>query len=496
MSTTFGVDDVAPEPERLQHDPALIEAMLGSKPDLVDAQGVPVPAENTHPLVAATGLAYRSHRPLVLSPDAVWLTIAQGFALHVLQHAVDLRERLVAHDGRRKLVVECEAVSDVADWRQAISGFAAGIADAIGPGLAHALECDFTTTGELERTVSRAVMMNTFRAYFDYEPLCICGIPTVTLTGTSADWRSIRERFDVIAEYNLGWWHRRLVPVLDQLVASAEGRADRNFWQCIWQPQEIYCGDDDVQGWVQRFFPYSGETGDRRNEMREWTLPRRAHRKPVEPPPERRQWLCAGVKSSDFPRGLARVPVRLRDPNGNATPLAILCGFLGVTQDDRGAVHPNIGWAMTTRSIQDVLDDLAPMVRRIVPEAEDSNPVRRVSADSSETPAHLIAFWERFGPAAAIGGLLVHTKHLASTKHGMAFASLDSGMLALQPSERKRRLRSGRTRSVRARRVLWCPKAGQPQVVADSLLEFFERLTEGQPPWFLRPGYEPLASSP
>ena len=36
-----------------------------------------------HPVVAAIHLAFSDHRPLVLSPDILWLLIAQGFANHV-----------------------------------------------------------------------------------------------------------------------------------------------------------------------------------------------------------------------------------------------------------------------------------------------------------------------------------------------------------------------------------------------------------------------------
>ncbi|HUQ06910.1 MAG TPA: DUF4419 domain-containing protein, partial [Kofleriaceae bacterium] len=35
-----------------------------------------------HPFVAAVHAAFDEHRPLVLSPDAVWLCIAQGLATH------------------------------------------------------------------------------------------------------------------------------------------------------------------------------------------------------------------------------------------------------------------------------------------------------------------------------------------------------------------------------------------------------------------------------
>jgi hypothetical protein len=44
-------------------------------------------------------------RPLILGPDAFWLTIGQGFAQHVNLHHEALRDRLVRHEGKRQLVV-------------------------------------------------------------------------------------------------------------------------------------------------------------------------------------------------------------------------------------------------------------------------------------------------------------------------------------------------------------------------------------------------------
>jgi hypothetical protein len=44
-----------------------------------------------NPLFDAVLLAFYDHRPLALSPDMVWLAIAQGFASHVNLHAEEMR---------------------------------------------------------------------------------------------------------------------------------------------------------------------------------------------------------------------------------------------------------------------------------------------------------------------------------------------------------------------------------------------------------------------
>ena len=50
--------------------------------------------------------AYADHRPLVLTPDVVWVVISQGFARYVNEHAEEMRSLLVSHEGKMDLVVQ------------------------------------------------------------------------------------------------------------------------------------------------------------------------------------------------------------------------------------------------------------------------------------------------------------------------------------------------------------------------------------------------------
>ena len=47
------------------------------------------------PLLAAVYAAFSQHRPLVLTPDAVWITIAQGVAHQMAIHGERLRPGFV-----------------------------------------------------------------------------------------------------------------------------------------------------------------------------------------------------------------------------------------------------------------------------------------------------------------------------------------------------------------------------------------------------------------
>ena len=91
MSACFPVDDVDPAAEPPDRTCTLRE-LLGDALAIGGDEELRVLSEGAvHPLLAATHLAFAEHRPLVLSPDAVWLTIAQGVAQHVRLHAHELR---------------------------------------------------------------------------------------------------------------------------------------------------------------------------------------------------------------------------------------------------------------------------------------------------------------------------------------------------------------------------------------------------------------------
>lgn len=132
------------------------------------------------------------------------------------------------------------------DWVNVFPEFAQKIEGYIGPKTRAMIECDFSTTGVVERTVSQIVLMESVKAFFNYIVRCGCGnqisffsfvftpfllplclthtgIPFIQLTGTVQDWENIRSRTDQLRDFDLDWWIDDLNPVLDQLVAAAGG---------------------------------------------------------------------------------------------------------------------------------------------------------------------------------------------------------------------------------------------------------------------------------
>src|SRR5262245_22657558 len=107
-NATFAVSDVAPATEPLQeltYHQAVANFVGGPVESCSKYHGRLVANVVSHPLIAALHGAFASHRPLRLSPDIIWLTITQGFAVHVSRNAEGLRRHFVSHEGKVKIVV-------------------------------------------------------------------------------------------------------------------------------------------------------------------------------------------------------------------------------------------------------------------------------------------------------------------------------------------------------------------------------------------------------
>lgn len=367
----FEVDDVAPAADRL---PALdaqgIDRAFGGAPIAMGVSaGELVSASTTTPaLLETVHLAFSAHRPLVLTPDAIWLTLAAGLAIHLRENA-HTTERLVRHEGKKTLSVEG---GDGTRWDEIVDRFAEAMASDTGPGLVSLFTTSFSTTTPVDRTASRILLMEGMKRHFEYETRCICGIPSIRLAGTVADWRDIKRRVEVMSELDLSWWTTALLPLCDRWIATAEGRPDRAFWQSIYKPRAAY-GADLVTGWLVRLFPYleerelapndfaplgAGEMEDDGGSPMQALVRRMTavearrtawRRERVFPTPQCSpdEFLHSPIGSGAFPSGRTNVEVRVRWPHGESD-VVLAGGLLGVAQDPTTlALAPASGWVVS-----------------------------------------------------------------------------------------------------------------------------------------------------
>jgi hypothetical protein len=307
-----------------------------------------IPSRLRHPLIDAIHIAFSQHRPLTLSPDAIWLVITQGFGHHVAENAEELRRRLVRHQGKHELTVLTQDLT-LSSFAGAIACFSELIKREIDPVLHETLICDFSTTSAAIRTASEVALMDSFSSYFTYFVGCVCGIPKITIEGTPDDWQRMRARVEVLATYGLEWWVSRLRTILDEFVRAAEGRPNQEFWRAIYKPKSAYA-QYMVTGWIADLFPYLGDPPERRrnplyeSDQRNWAVP-------VDYSIDTRFYPAfnnstdSGVSSAAFPSGISSARVKVSFPDKTQTELDLLGGFLAIKQDPPDlALSPLISW--------------------------------------------------------------------------------------------------------------------------------------------------------
>lgn len=350
-------------------------------------------------LAKAVHAAFYGHHRLILSPDVIWLTIAQGLAHHVAQNAEELRSAFVDHEGKKELVVERPQFvkgSPRNDWEGVFPDFAAQIAANTKHGVAELVQSDFSTTGPAERIASQVTLMDAVQHYFSYTMCCGCGFPAITLSGTPQDWEAVRAKAARLAAYGLDWWLRALLPALDQFVAAAHGTPDLAFWRslCNINTGTSFPIYEPLTGWIQVFFPYLLRPGSDFDRGREAQGP-----KAEGMPMQRNTCLdnyaashaaqvnvtnfkggrgsfgmggCgsdddegdptsgtkSGVKLELFPPGLSSAPFLYKDvATGVAHQMAFFSGATCLVQHDDGALEPKVGWAVLDSGLTGALEN-------------------------------------------------------------------------------------------------------------------------------------------
>ncbi|MEO6036893.1 MAG: DUF4419 domain-containing protein, partial [Saprospiraceae bacterium] len=116
-------------------------------------QGELVPTYGANAIVVAMVLAYADHRPLVLSPDMIWLLLLQGFGAHIEAHPEQMRHYFVDFEGTKQLQVKRDWIKGDPNnpWENVFEEFSEQIAKNTKDSLARTCLPRFSTTGPVEK---------------------------------------------------------------------------------------------------------------------------------------------------------------------------------------------------------------------------------------------------------------------------------------------------------------------------------------------------------
>ena len=293
-----------------------------------------------HPFFYGMYDAYAEHRPFVLSPDMVWMLISQGFSHHINANPERYRDRMVDFQGKLSLAVESDKPLEEARWDELIPQFAEEIKKNTKGTIAETIIADFSTTTSYEQIASEITLMETTKAYFDFVVIyAACGIPEITLLGTTEDWQKVYDKTMQLRSFDLAWWVDELKPILKQFVKASEGDVDTKFWRNMfkWHTQKEYGAPNIIDGWIVKFYPYDKD--GKRFDLKTLT------------------------RNSNLPDEMAEADVRFVEifPDGSSaeTMIELYGGFVGLEQNPENyALTPKIGWKV-------VKNDDTPMVERM-----------------------------------------------------------------------------------------------------------------------------------
>ena len=268
-----------------------------------------------------------------MTPDSVWIAITTSLANYVDRNAEAMRSKFVKHDGQKELVVYALGNIMTANYDQLVKDISQKIEENTIDDIRTWMECDFTTSTELTKIVSRIVLMGAVKNYFSYKMVLKCGVREVTLDGTVDDWKLIRTRVAKLATYNLPeltQWSEVLEYVMDEFVAAFETGANKEFWNRIAHRVENGSGPTYLEGWILAFIPFTDSGKFVLNPLSEI----------------KKDNVYGSMDTNDVPKSVVEVPVKI-DDNGRMYDTLFYAGEMVSSYDpETTTIEPVLDWAL------------------------------------------------------------------------------------------------------------------------------------------------------
>jgi hypothetical protein len=331
-SITYDIETL-PKPTKFVEEKSLQKVLKSFHADIEKTSLLPEAfvSYGDHSFLKGILTAYLEDRPIVISPDIIWLLISQGFSRHITNNSEEFRKDFVNFDGNKELVVH---VNDITlgnpnnNWEQVFPQFSKQIADNTSKEIVDILTADFSTTTPTAKIASQITIMESFKVYFNYKVIMDgCGIPKITIEGTPEDWERVLQKIKYISKYKLEWWTSELEPILKEIINATKGDFRKKFWMNMVKThtKKSYGSKTSMDGWITKFFPYT-EAGQQRKF------------KPV-------------ISIDNLAPELVKVPFIFEDTTIHKSfKMEFWAGFIGWTQNKSNfTLRPQIAWVVAHR---------------------------------------------------------------------------------------------------------------------------------------------------
>lgn len=347
----FKVDDVVKNKTPLESFSAekVLANFVGKNitfcPDSSSTKLVPLSGNG---LIQTIYLCYAKHYPLVLSPDAIWMTIAQGVSTHINVEFKTLKSKLFTNEKPKVIEVRNDSLDFGAKyWQQLIGSLSDSTRKYTQKDMYDFLVPTFSTTTSTIHTAFESNLLYAFKEAFTYVGMSGCGIPYITLTGTKQDWIEIKERLIQLDKIGLGYWRKELEPVMDEFIAVYENKRNELFWKNIIKEYSDY-GEFAISGWIIKFFPYKEvyRNGVEDPESGNYRLERVYEKNEFL---EGDKYLYCNLSTGSFPTYKSEAKIIYKNYFRNETTnMYLYSGIMAAKQYEDGSLKPWVTWGISS----------------------------------------------------------------------------------------------------------------------------------------------------
>lgn len=322
---------------------------------------------NSHQFMLMLQTAFFTHKPVCISPDAIWLLICQGFSQHIKLHSDRFRHLFTNSDEKEVIKVRRDdfVLGKKNPWKEVIPEFTAQISKKINTNLHETILQNFSTTGLKETIAFELAFMDSMSDYFKYMVISLCGIPEIHIAGTVADYTKILNAVQQLRSYDLDWWIDCIETHIQQFIDALQGKHDQQFWTSIYKHNNE-SGGPFVTGWMTQFFPYLETRGymykgkiSFENGVSEEDVLKVIN---IDDEGSEMETKVVMIKNpcltpetpfratlQDFPSSFSSVPV-VWDYLRNEIPLEFLSGFIGIKEDpEKNVLTAPINWILNRK---------------------------------------------------------------------------------------------------------------------------------------------------
>ena len=306
-------------------------------------------------LIFAAHQCYSQHRPLVLTPDLIWLAITQGVSIHINKNFKTLKNKIFKPNKPKKLIVRNDSLSYGSEhWEDLINSLANKTSKYTNEDFYSFFVPNFSTTTQVNTTAYQINLLNSYKKAFAYVGESGCGIPYIRITGEKKDWELIYSNLDLLDDVGMEDWKIILKPIIKEFINVYDNNINKKFWQNIYKDMIDY-NAFYITGWIIKLFPYlEGMKGDGViDEEKDCMRFKKYYYKNKFIYGDK--MLLSNLSTDDFPSGIVDIDLTWKNYIEKETKkLKIYSGFFGIKQYEDKSLETIISWAICEEKAKNV----------------------------------------------------------------------------------------------------------------------------------------------